>query len=214
MSTPNACAIFGEDDISKSTDLLSMQSWKDSLMEDMIVHANLLFNDKGCKILSLPLEVNLPRQTVIYGASYTQISHALLEPQRPETGSPSTRDFTPTLPTRPGNSIHPSHSSANQSRTTESETDDEIAPPLPPRPTRLEARVMHASESSVSGSQSSLSERPEESVAGTALTSPDATPSSPSPVHSPPVLHSDNYPESLSEHQPQPSRCSHFSYTN
>ncbi|EJD04273.1 uncharacterized protein FOMMEDRAFT_146262 [Fomitiporia mediterranea MF3/22] len=228
--------VFGEDEISKSTDLLSMQSWKDSLMEDMIVHANLLFDDKGISASPSKPPRAPPSQSPSpppnmpgplpparsetstadsdYGASYTQISHALLEPQRPETESPSasTQDFTPTLPARPGNSIHPSHRSANQSRSTESETDDEVAPPLPPRPPKLEARAMHASESSVSGSQASpLSERPDESVAGTTLTSPDVAPSSPSPVRSPLVLHSDSNEESLPEHQSQPPRGSHES---
>lgn len=126
-----------------------------------------------------------------YKAHYRRISESLL--QSPVEVSSYTQDFTPDLPPRPDNSIHPSHRSANQSsRTTDSDEGSESPPPVPARPlrgTRVETRALHASEGSASGSQTSpTSDHREDSGEGTALTTPSAAPSSPTSVRSPLAL--------------------------
>ena len=231
--------IFGEDDLPKGNDLLLVQSTKvretvvysspsnmsfqDTLMEDMITHADVLFDERAAP----PAPPKPPSPPTIetstntgpstreaspdkrpdpqpqsstdsdYKAHYRRISESLL--RSPEI-SPHAQDFTPELPPRPGNSIHPSHRSANSSsRTTDSDetSTSESPPPLPARQVErrsLETRALHASEGSASGSQASpTSDHHHEDSGGegTALTTPSVVPSSPTSVRSPMALQSD-----------------------
>ncbi|KAJ7042609.1 hypothetical protein C8F04DRAFT_83781 [Mycena alexandri] len=103
--------VFGEDDIAKGgADLLTIQTWKDSLMEDLIMHAHILYDDNAAHY-SPPLPATPagePVPQIYYGSKRTQV--ATVPPASPlnreTTASP--QDFTPRLPTRPANSIHPS----------------------------------------------------------------------------------------------------------
>ncbi|KII93467.1 hypothetical protein PLICRDRAFT_121785 [Plicaturopsis crispa FD-325 SS-3] len=96
--------IFGEDDMPKPGDLLSVQAWKDSLMEDLIIHANILFDDRA-----LPAApAGEPTPVYAYGSAHTRVASVPNNPpHRPQTPR-SPDDFTPKLPPRPTNSIHPS----------------------------------------------------------------------------------------------------------
>ncbi|CAL1696188.1 unnamed protein product [Somion occarium] len=130
--------IFGEDDLPKSGDLMSVQSWKDTLMEDLITHASILFqSNQSPPLPSAPLGEPAPAPT--YGSSHTKVAQVPppLPPRSPsprkqpefvvpplpprvqqqqqqqqqqeqQPSSPSPEDFTPQLPPRPTNSIHPS----------------------------------------------------------------------------------------------------------
>ncbi|KAG1828658.1 hypothetical protein EV424DRAFT_1591631 [Suillus variegatus] len=99
--------IFGEDEIPKGGDLLSVQSWKDTLMEDMINNARDIFEDlppagNSPPLPAAPLGEPIPVYT--YGSSHTKIGSVHPRPQSPR----SPEDFTPRLPIRPTGSIHPS----------------------------------------------------------------------------------------------------------
>ena len=176
-------------------------------MEDLIVNAHVLYDDRAGAVpsrkpplkttrsrSSSPISNELPpapparsesATSSDYGVTYTQISNTLLQPEQSSSESPTSRDFTPSLPPRPGNSIHPSHRAANQSRSADYEEEDEMPPALPPRPPKSEARAAHVSEGSISGSQSSpLSERHDDSLTGTEVTIPSARPSSPASAQS------------------------------
>ncbi|KAI0735515.1 hypothetical protein C8Q76DRAFT_611686 [Earliella scabrosa] len=124
--------IFGEDEIPKSVDILSIQSWKDSLMEDLITHAHILFQPSGSGSPPLPAApLNEPAAPVTYGSTHTKVSNMPPPPvptsprkrghqKTPSTSTPRSsvdaprpilqppQDFTPQLPPRPTNSIHPS----------------------------------------------------------------------------------------------------------
>ncbi|KAJ7275432.1 hypothetical protein B0H12DRAFT_1087305 [Mycena haematopus] len=127
--------IFGEDDISKGDkasagDLLTIQTWKDSLMEDLILNAHILYDDHPVQH-SPPLPATPagePVPELYYGSKRTAVATVppSSPPNRDATASP--QDFTPRLPTRPANSIHPSaRANPPQSPT------KERAPPLPRR---------------------------------------------------------------------------------
>lgn len=81
-------------------------------MEDLITHAPLLFDDRPTLSLDEPplppAPSGVPKPKYDYGSSYTR-SHTI--PPRLQDG----QDFTPTLPPRPGQSIHPSHRTNPQS---------------------------------------------------------------------------------------------------
>ena len=144
--------IFGEDDISKSGDLLSVQTWKvqtqtpsespfssnrrlclqDTLMEDLIVHASKLFQSTASPPLP-PAPAGEPVPSISYGTLHTRVTelppvtaqrtpppdvrphdepavsgsvpHQASGGEAPPTNS---EDFTPQMPARPTNSIHPS----------------------------------------------------------------------------------------------------------
>lgn len=189
-------------------------------MEDMITHADSLFDDRAVP----PAPPKPPTPPTIetatntgpstresspdkrrdpqpqsstdsdYKAHYRRISESLLH--SPAT-SQHAQDFTPELPPRPSNSIHPSHRSTNSSsRTTDSDESPESPPPLPARQigrTSVEVRNLHASEGSASGSQASPTSdhHQEYSGDGTAFTTPSVLPSSPTSVRSPMALHSE-----------------------
>ncbi|PPQ64732.1 hypothetical protein CVT26_002676 [Gymnopilus dilepis] len=98
--------IFGDDEIPKGGDLLSVQSAKDTVMEDVISHAHLLY-DHDAVHNSPPLPptpAGEPVPQVSYGSKRTKVTTV------PPPDSPPTipQDFTPRLPSRPNNSIHPS----------------------------------------------------------------------------------------------------------
>ncbi|EIW64964.1 RhoGAP-domain-containing protein [Trametes versicolor FP-101664 SS1] len=116
--------IFGEDEMPKGADLLSVQSWKDSLMEDLINNAHILFSQAGSPPLPpAPLHEG-PPPSASYGSTHTRVSNMPPPPlpasprkrpismQSPRSSADGTRpipqDFTPQLPPRPANSIHPS----------------------------------------------------------------------------------------------------------
>lgn len=100
--------IFGEDEMPKGGDLLSVQTYKDSLMEDLIIHSAILFDDqagpRSPPLPPTPAGEPVPRFT--YGSKTTKV----MPPTQPITSTvqSSPQDFTPRLPPRPGNSIHPS----------------------------------------------------------------------------------------------------------
>ncbi|EJF66392.1 RhoGAP-domain-containing protein [Dichomitus squalens] len=122
--------IFGEDEMPKGGDILGMQSWKDTLMEDLIVNAHILFQQSGSSSPPLPsAPLNEPAAPVAYGSQHTKVLSSMPPPPVPasprkghkKSASTSTvrssldvprphvpQDFTPQLPPRPANSIHPS----------------------------------------------------------------------------------------------------------
>ncbi|EAU92860.2 hypothetical protein CC1G_03647 [Coprinopsis cinerea okayama7 len=102
--------IFGDgDEMPKGGDLLSMQSVKDTVMEDLIIHVNKIFgdNEQSGGPYSPPLPPTPATEAPIpqyYGSKSTKV--ASVPPGNNHPGSP--QDFTPRLPPRPTNSIHPS----------------------------------------------------------------------------------------------------------
>lgn len=99
--------VFGEDELSKSGDILNYQTSKDVVMEDLITQASRLFEDHGADS-SPPLPAappDEPQAKVDYGSSYTQITTL---PPKVESSSTLSDDFTPQIPARPDDSIHPS----------------------------------------------------------------------------------------------------------
>ncbi|GLB36502.1 putative GTPase-activator protein for Rho-like GTPases [Lyophyllum shimeji] len=129
--------IFGEDEIPKNGDLLSVQSWKDSVMEDLIIHSHILY-DEHPNDHSPPLPPTPPGEPVpvyTYGSKTTKV--ASVPPSTPTASSTNTQassspqDFTPRLPLRPTSSIHPS-SRANP-QTPSRGRPDAPPPPLPLR---------------------------------------------------------------------------------
>ncbi|KAJ7770818.1 hypothetical protein DFH07DRAFT_255860 [Mycena maculata] len=126
--------IFGEDDIPKGGDLLSMQTWKDSVMEDLILNAHVLYDDNAVHH-SPPLPATPagePVPQLYYGSKRTHVATVPLSspPNRADTASP--QDFTPRVPTRPPNSIHPS-ARANPPPSPIKDRGS-VPPPMPRRP--------------------------------------------------------------------------------
>ncbi|KAF7320004.1 Glucosamine 6-phosphate N-acetyltransferase [Mycena kentingensis (nom. inval.)] len=126
--------IFGEDDPLKAgTDLLNLAMSRDSLMEDLILHAHVLYDDHPVQH-SPPLPATPagePVPQLYYGSKRTQITS--VPPASPinrnETASP--QDFTPRLPARPTSSIHPS---ARANPPPSPTKDRVVVPPPPPVP--------------------------------------------------------------------------------
>lgn len=126
--------IFGEDELARGGDLLSMQHVKDTRMEDLILHAPQLFEEHPPS--SSPPLPAAPAGEVPpvyqYGSSHTKIARVpplLPSPKREE-------DFSPVLPPRPTSSIHPS---LRANPVSPIRTTTEV-PPLP-RPKTLEEQV-------------------------------------------------------------------------
>lgn len=184
-------------------------------MEDLITHANVLFDERAAATSHPlpPAPADEPPPAFGYGSSYTQV--ATVPPRHQKTDSRSSQDFTPQLPPRPGNSIHPSRRAANQSsRTISSDVEDESNPTdalrqrrpsttksveagPPPVPEEDEVDEEDVSISVVQptssarergGSVSASSERNEAAVARGAAT-PSTAPSSPKSTRSPRKLH-------------------------
>ncbi|KAF8898486.1 hypothetical protein BD779DRAFT_1430902 [Infundibulicybe gibba] len=130
--------IFGEDEIPKGGDLLSVQSFKDTLMEDLIMHAHILFDEHGGHhsppLPPTPAVEPLPQY---YGSKSTKVATVPLTivPPPPE-------DFTPRLPARPANSIHPSLR-ANPSSPAPNREHHDLPPPPPRREDRSSEDSSH-----------------------------------------------------------------------
>lgn len=150
--------IFGEDEMPKNGDLLAMHNWKvsyinqsdirmnssayfkDSLMEDIIVHAGVLFDERGPSSPEPPLPAapaGEPLPSYGYGSAYTQV--ATMPPRR-STEQQSAPDFTPQLPPRPGNSIHPSRRANAQSSKNAATEGEDYSQPHAPRPAESASR--------------------------------------------------------------------------
>lgn len=153
-------------------------------MEDMIVNSTLIFDDQALasspkkppprisRTPSPPSPSSLPVQSRSPQAFNSQLNS--------ESNSPHAQDFTPELPPRPGNSIHPSHRSVNPSLRA-ADSDEEAAPPLPPRPLQLSS--VGTEDQKATGSEAStsspISEIGDDSFATTDLTTPSVEASSP-----------------------------------
>lgn len=103
--------IFGEDELPKGGDLLSVQTVKDTLFEDLIMNASILFDDNAAVYPQSPPLPPTPAGEVAlevsYGSRSTKVATVPPKAQSPPPpGSP--QDFTPKLPPRPATSIHPS----------------------------------------------------------------------------------------------------------
>jgi len=98
--------IFGEEDMPKGGDLFSVQSMKDTRMDDLIQNTLQLFEDP-VPSASPPLPdapPGEPAPVYNYGSSHTRVASILPRPLSPRRNE----DFTPRLPLRPTHSIHPS----------------------------------------------------------------------------------------------------------
>lgn len=112
-------------------------------MEDLITHASILFDDRSIGVTSPVGSTPLPpapagqsAPNYAYGSSHTKVASVPAPIQTPtrqqvQQQPQSPEDFTPRLPPRPANSIHPS-SRANPTSPTKSNMD----PPPPPLPAR------------------------------------------------------------------------------
>lgn len=180
------------------------RNFQDTLMEDLIANAHSLFDDTATTTSS-----NQPPQPPLSSPplpprpspSDDQLDRYPDTNESPEGSIPGNfprrqrhdatfgPDFTPELPPRPGNSIHPSHRSMSHqtSSTAGSESDDdkEAKSQTPMQPTGIDLRAIHASEGSTTGSQTSISERPDELFAEAEMSAPSKDPSSPASVRSP-----------------------------
>ncbi|KDR85296.1 hypothetical protein GALMADRAFT_83937 [Galerina marginata CBS 339.88] len=97
--------IFGDDEMPKGGDLLSVQTIKDTVMEDLVLNAQLLY-DQDAGHGSPPLPPTPAGETIphlSYGSKSTKVATV-----PPLEELPQSQDFTPRLPARPNNSIHPS----------------------------------------------------------------------------------------------------------
>ncbi|KAJ4476619.1 hypothetical protein J3R30DRAFT_309536 [Lentinula aciculospora] len=129
--------IFGEDEIPKTGDLLSVQQWNDSLMEDLINNAHALFSEDPKDTHTHPLPAPPPGEPTpvySYGSKTTKIV-SIPPPLRNVGLSPSAEDFTPKLPPRPTNSIHPSARGPSSPTKERMNIDNSMGPP--PLPSRL-----------------------------------------------------------------------------
>ncbi|THH12879.1 hypothetical protein EW146_g7284 [Bondarzewia mesenterica] len=99
--------IFGEDEIPQGADLLSVQAWKDTLMEDLIENAQVLFDDRAPPSSPPlpPAPAGEPVPVYSYGSAHTKVSSVPVPDLPPRVAE---NDFAPQLPPRPTNSIHPS----------------------------------------------------------------------------------------------------------
>lgn len=98
-------------------------------MEDLVTHASLLFEDRPTTASTEPplppSPSEAPKPKYDYGSSYTR-THTL--PPRAQ----DVQDFAPTLPPRPGQSIHPSHRA--NALTSHPEVSYSVARPADPQP--------------------------------------------------------------------------------
>jgi len=125
--------IFGEDQLPTGGDLLSVQTWKDSLMEDLILNAHILFSDDQNSHPLPPPPPGEPTPHYPYGSRTTKVAN-IPSPINVANSPSHSEDFTPRLPPRPHTSLHPS------ARGPSSPTKErmELPPPLPQRPGRSE----------------------------------------------------------------------------
>ncbi|KAF8225789.1 RhoGAP-domain-containing protein [Tricholoma matsutake] len=103
--------IFGEDEIPKGGDLLSVQNWNDSLLEDLIMNAHTLYDEQHANHSPPlpPTPAGEPVPHFAYGSKRTKVATVPATPTTSGTYLPSSpQDFMPRLPPRPTSSIHPS----------------------------------------------------------------------------------------------------------
>ncbi|KZT06270.1 RhoGAP-domain-containing protein [Laetiporus sulphureus 93-53] len=96
--------IFGEDEMPKGGDLLSVQSWKDTLAEDLILNVNVLFQSNGSPALpAAPLGGPVPPAS--YGSSFTTFGN-MPPPSMPSSNRSPRLIRSPSLPPRPSHSYY------------------------------------------------------------------------------------------------------------
>ncbi|KAF8557363.1 RhoGAP-domain-containing protein [Imleria badia] len=123
-----ATVIFGEEDIPKGGDLLSVQNVKDTRMDDLIQYTSQLFDDPlPSNSPPLPDPPGEPAPVYNYGSSHTRVGSVLPRPLSPRQNE----DFTPPLPPRPAYSIHPSLRASNPVSPIQATMD---IPPIPSIP--------------------------------------------------------------------------------
>ncbi|KAK2461694.1 hypothetical protein APHAL10511_006157 [Amanita phalloides] len=123
--------VFGEDELPKAGDLLSVQTWKDTLLEDLISNAHIIFDERPPHH-SPPLPPTPAGELAAkysYGSKTTKVA-TMPQPSSSsgDTASYSPRssqDFTPRLPPRPTNSIHPSRAFPDKAKNSDSSGNDE-----------------------------------------------------------------------------------------
>lgn len=211
----------------KGGDLLSVQTWKvttvpkknyhvrltfsllqDSLMEDLIMHAHILY-DENTNHSSPPLPPTPAGEPVphyAYGSKSTKI--ASVPPSTPNASGShvpsSPQDFTPRLPPRPANSIHPSLRANPQTPTRGraevpglpirhgNRSPEETPPPSP----SISSTFNETDESTYSEQESFVSQQPTAQAVALRSMSPlrpnepirPDTPSQPDPTPPPPVV--------------------------
>ncbi|KAF5375014.1 hypothetical protein D9758_000090 [Tetrapyrgos nigripes] len=196
--------IFGEDQLPAGGDLLSVQTWKDSLMEDLITHAHTLFSDDQSAHPLPPPPLGEPTPHYPYGSKTTKVAN--IPSPINVANSPSSPslpdDFTPRLPARPANSIHPS--ARGPSSPTKERTD--VPPPLPQRPGQR-ATPTPPSPSVISSvletDDDDLSYANSDEFLHSAPTSPSNAPPSTTGKESPP-------PHDLHQHSPTKSKAEQY----
>lgn len=110
-------------------------------MEDLILYASVLFDERAPAMASPPLPpapLGQSAPNYAYGSAHTRVASVpapLTTPRQPP--QPQPEDFTPRLPPRPANSIHPS-SRANPSTPTRNNFDIPT-PLLPGRPSQTQS---------------------------------------------------------------------------
>ncbi|KAG8928902.1 hypothetical protein FRC02_006241 [Tulasnella sp. 418] len=131
--------LFGEDEMPKGDNVLSISSWKDSVLEDMINYAGLLFDEKGpstppASSISVPTNLNVTPPPVPPGKEYDAY------PENREASPPSALNADPNADSRPqrnAGSSSPAPSSPGNPAISNVKGDDRARsptpPPLPPR---------------------------------------------------------------------------------
>jgi hypothetical protein len=109
-------------------------------MEDLITNAAVLFDDRAPVVTAVispplpPAPAGQPTPNYTYGSAHTKVANVPAPVQTPfkqQAQPQSPEDFTPRLPPRPANSIHPS-SRTNPTSPTKANVD--VPPALPARP--------------------------------------------------------------------------------
>lgn len=113
-------------------------------MEDLIIHAATLFDGDE---QAIPIHSSPPLPPTPLGEVPTHYPYGSKTTKVANISIPPSEDFTPRLPPRPGNSIHPSARAPNQSSPTKDRTD---IPPIPQRPTRTSEDTVPPSPSAAS----------------------------------------------------------------
>ena len=106
-------------------------------MEDLITYASVLFDERADRPVvqtSHPLPPAPTGEVTTqygYGSAYTQVSSVPLSARHQKSASLGSHDFTPQLPPRPGNSIHPSRRSVNHSSRSVASEEEDRGPSVP-----------------------------------------------------------------------------------
>ncbi|KAI0271619.1 hypothetical protein BC834DRAFT_860454 [Gloeopeniophorella convolvens] len=192
--------IFGEDEVPQG-DLLSMHPAKDSVMEDLIENANVLFDERPPPSSPPlpPAPADEPVPAISYGSSHTRVAF-------PPSGE-AQADFTPQLPPRPANSIHPSARNApmSPSRLTHDLPTSLIATQSPPP--QIPSKVGIFADTSVLSLQSAIAADPNATGAvqetpGAATLPTDWQPQAPQAPATPPKSATEQQQQQVSEPVP------------